>query len=325
MRLLDREEIRPMKFTKMHGIGNDYVYVDCTENDIENPSELAIRVSDRHFGIGSDGLILIRRSSVADFMMDMYNADGSRGQMCGNGIRCVGKYVYDHGLTDKKIVRIETLSGIKTLNLTTRPVGEIPGYAAVSNQGYAVSAATVNMGAPILEPDDIPVKMSEGYVPKKVENLIDINPVKNVGMIPDERVCVNMPIIINDTFYYGTCVSMGNPHCVVFVNRTEDFPIEKVGPLFEHNRLFPDRINTEFVEVIDRTHVNMRVWERGSDETLACGTGACATAVACVLNNKTDNEVTVSLLGGDLNIKWDMEQNTVYMTGPAETVFEGEI
>lgn len=314
-----------MKITKMHGIGNDYVYVNCIENQIEDPSSLAVTISDRHFGVGSDGLILIKSSDKADFMMDMYNADGSRGMMCGNGIRCVGKYVYDHGLTDKKIITIETLSGIKTLNLSIKPVGEVEGYQNVSNNGYVVSAVTVNMGAPIFEPEEVPIMLSEGYAPRKLSSILDINPVKDMGIIPDEKVAIRMPIVINDTFYYGTCVSMGNPHCVVFVDDTDGFPVDKDGPLFENNRLFPERINTEFVQVIDSTHVKMRVWERGSGETMACGTGACATVVACILNNKTDEEVTVSLLGGDLKIKWDREENTVFMTGPATTVFEGEI
>ncbi len=312
-----------MKFTKMHGIGNDYVYVNAIEENIDDPSSLAVLVSDRHFGIGSDGLILIRASEKADFMMDMYNADGSRGMMCGNGIRCVGKYVYDHGLTDKKIVTIETLSGVKTLNLTVKPVDEVEGYKAVSNNGYVVSAATVNMGSPIFEPDKIPIITSEGFVPAKLSKVIEVNPVKDVGMNPDEKVAIRMSIVVDDSFYSGTCVSMGNPHCVVFVDDVDNFPVEKQGPLFENNRLFPERINTEFVQIIDKEHVKMRVWERGSGETLACGTGACAVAVACVLNGHTEDEVTVSLLGGDLKIRWDRSENLVFMTGPATTVYEG--
>lgn len=313
-----------MKFTKMHGIGNDYVYINAIENVIENPSALSEKLSDRHFGIGSDGLILIAPSDKADFMMDMYNADGSRGKMCGNGVRCVGKYVYDHGLTDKKIVTIETLSGIKTLNLTVKPVDEVEGYKAVSNGGMVVESATVNMGTPIFEPENVPVNPSEGYAPQKISSIIKDYASGDLDADADERVAVRMPIIINDTFYYGTCVSMGNPHCVVFVDSLDGYPIEKIGPLFETNRLFPDRINTEFVEVIDRKHVKMRVWERGSGETMACGTGACAVMVASVLNNKVDNDITVSLLGGDLRIRWDMDQKSVFMTGPATTVYEGE-
>lgn len=294
-----------MKFTKMHGIGNDYVYVNAIENDIPDPSALSIAVSDRHFGIGSDGLILIKKSDKADFMMDMYNADGSQGKMCGNGIRCVGKYVYDHGLTDKTVVTIETLSGIKTLDLTIKPVDEVLGYKAVSNNGFVVSDATVNMGAPILKPEDVPVIVPEGFTPGEA--------------------AVGMPIMIDGTEYLGTAVSMGNPHVIVFVDDTDNYPLESIGPKFENHRLFPDRINTEFVQVIDRNYVKMRVWERGSAETMACGTGACATVVACILNGKTDDEVTVSLRGGDLKIRWDREDNLVFMTGPATTVFEGEI
>ena len=314
-----------MNFTKMHGIGNDYVYINAIDNKIDNPSELAVYVSDRHFGIGSDGLILICASDKADFMMDMYNADGSRGRMCGNGIRCVGKYVYDHGLTDKKIVTIETLSGIKTLNLSIKPVGEVEGYQAVSNQGYVVSHVTVNMGSPVFEPEDVPVNPSEGYAPAKLSSIIDINPIKEVGLMTDEKVAISMPILIDDSIYYGTCVSMGNPHCIVYVDDTDSYPIEQIGPKFETNRLFPDRVNTEFVQVVDRAHLKMRVWERGSGETMACGTGACATVVASILNGKVDDEVIVSLLGGDLSIRWDREQNAVFMTGPATTVFEGEL
>ncbi|SNU06932.1 diaminopimelate epimerase [Lachnospiraceae bacterium] len=297
-----------MKFTKMHGIGNDYVYVNAIENEIEDPSSLAKLVSDRHFGIGSDGLILIKASERADFMMDMYNADGSRGKMCGNGIRCVGKYVYDHGLINKKIITIETLSGIKILNLTVKPVEEVEGYKKVSNNGMVVSAVTVNMGSPIFEPEEIPIKLTGAYQPEK-----------------NDQAIVNMPIMINDTFYYGTPVSMGNPHVIVYVDDTDNFPIETIGPKFEKHDLFPEQVNTEFVQVIDRSHVKMRVWERGSGETLACGTGACATVVASIVNEKTEDEVTVSLLGGDLKIRWDRDQNTVYMTGPATTVFEGDI
>lgn len=329
-----------MKFTKMQGIGNDYVYVNAIEEKIEDPSALAVLVSDRHFGIGSDGLILICASDKADFMMDMYNLDGSRGKMCGNGIRCVGKFVYDHGLTDKKIITIETLAGIKTLNLTVKPVDEVDGYAQVSNKGYVVSDVTVNMGSPEFTPDQIPVELSEGYSPAKLSALVDINPVKNPGLDVDQKVVYNMGLSFtkssiarsddesvsasNTEFYYGTCLSMGNPHCVVFVDDVDNFDVKGVGQLFEHARYFPEGVNTEFVEIVDRTHVKMRVWERGSGETMACGTGACATVVACILNGKTDETVTVSLLGGDLKIRWDMEENLVFMTGPARTAFEGD-
>ena len=297
-----------MKFTKMHGIGNDYVYINAIENEVEDPSSLAKLVSDRHFGIGSDGLILIKASDRADFMMDMYNADGSRGKMCGNGIRCVGKYVYDHGLTNKKIVTVETLSGIKILNLAVKPVDEVEGYKEVSNNGMVVSHVTVNMGSPIFEPDEIPIKLTGAYKPENSHGAM-----------------VNIPIMIDDTFYYGTPVSMGNPHVIVYVDDTDSVRIEEIGPKFEKHEMFPEQVNTEFVQVVDRGHLKMRVWERGSGETLACGTGACATVVASIVNEKTEDEVTVSLLGGDLKIRWDQDQNNVFMTGPATTVFEGNI
>ena len=271
-----------MKFTKMHGCGNDYVYVDCTNEMIENPSEVSKYVSDRHFGIGSDGLILICSSETADFRMAMYNADGSEGAMCGNGIRCVAKYVYDKGLTDKKNISIETKSGIKELELTV--------------EDGKVSLVKVNMGAPILKAKDIPVDV-------------------------DTEKCIDSDINVDGKDYKITCVSMGNPHAVTFIDEdVKTFPIEKIGPKFENHPMFPDRVNTEFVQVLNRHEVNMRVWERGSGETLACGTGTCATVVACVLNGLTDDEVTVHLLGGD-----DRENDTVWMTGPAVIAFEGTI
>lgn len=276
-----------MKFTKMHGCGNDYVYVDCTNEMIENPSEVSKYVSDRHFGIGSDGLILICSSETADFRMAMYNADGSEGAMCGNGIRCVAKYVYDKGLTDKKNISIETKSGIKELELTV--------------EDGKVSLVKVNMGAPILRAKDIPVDV-------------------------DTEKCIDSDINVDGKDYKITCVSMGNPHAVTFIDEdVKTFPIEKIGPKFENHPMFPDRVNTEFVQVLNRHEVNMRVWERGSGETLACGTGTCATVVACVLNGLTDDEVTVHLLGGDLFIKYDRENDTVWMTGPAVIAFEGTI
>lgn len=274
-----------MKFTKMQGLGNDYVYVNGFEEKIENPSELAVKVSDRHFGIGSDGLILINPSKVADFEMEMYNADGSRSEMCGNGIRCVAKYVYDYGLTDKTQISVETLGGIKYLDLTI-------------DNGKAVRIK-VDMGKPILEPAKIPV-VSEGDI------------------VLDE------PILVDGTEYRMTAVSMGNPHTVVYMDDIEHLEIEKTGPKFENHERFPNRVNAEFVKVLDRHTVQMRVWERGSGETLACGTGACAVAVACILNGLTEDKVTVKLLGGDLLIEWDKEKDTVYMIGPAEVVFEGE-
>lgn len=275
-----------MKFTKMHGIGNDYVYVNCFEESVKNPAEVSKFVSDRHFGIGSDGLILISPSAIADFRMNIYNADGSQAEMCGNGIRCVAKYVYDYGLTDKTEISVETLAGIKYLRLQVE-------------NGKVVSVE-VNMGAPILEPKEIPVAVEESPV-------------------------VNVPVEVKGKIYHMTCVSMGNPHAIIFMNNVKDLDIAAIGPYFENHTVFPKRTNTEFVEVLDRNTVNMRVWERGSDETLACGTGACATTVACILNDKTENEVTVHLLGGDLKIRWDREANQVYMTGPATVVFDGEI
>lgn len=275
-----------MKFTKMQGLGNDYVYVNCFEEKIENPSELAVKVSNRHFGIGSDGLILIRPSEVADFRMTMFNADGSESEMCGNGIRCVGKYVYDYGLTDKTEVSVETLAGIKYLKFLIKD--------------GKVDMVTVNMGEPILKPELVPV-VGEGDA------------------------VIDSPIEVDGKEYKMTCVSMGNPHSVVFVDDVDNFPLHEVGPLFEHHKAFPRRVNAEFCQVIDRTHAKMRVWERGTGETLACGTGTCATAVACILNGKTEDEVTITLLGGDLIIRWDREKNVIYMTGPARVVFDGEI
>ena len=274
-----------MKFTKMQGIGNDYVYVNCFKEKVEDPREAAIKVSDRHFGIGSDGLILIKPSEVADFQMDMYNADGSRGAMCGNGIRCVAKYVYDYGLTDKTSVSVETASGIKYLDLTV--------------ENGKVVKVKVNMGKPELTAKDVPVVSVHEQV-------------------------IDEEIIVKEKSYRMTCVSMGNPHAVVFMDDVEHLAIEEIGPYFENHERFPNRTNTEFVQVIDDSHVKMRVWERGTGETLACGTGCCATAVACVLNRLTGAHVTVQVLGGEIEIYWDQKENLVYMTGPAVTVFEGE-
>lgn len=275
-----------MKFTKMHGAGNDYVYVDCTKEELKNPTEISKYVSDRHFGIGSDGLILIKPSDKADFFMEMYNADGSQGKMCGNGIRCVGKYVFDNGLTDKKTVKIDTLSGIKILELIV--------------EDGKVSKAIVNMGNPILT-------------------------AKNIPVISDKEKVIAENIEINDKMYQMTCVSMGNPHAIVYVDSTDDLKIEEIGPYFEKNIVFPEQVNTEFIQVIDRQNLKMRVWERGSGETLACGTGACASLVATVLNGLCDNTATLHLLGGDLKITWDRNSDNVYMEGPATTVFTGEI
>ena len=275
-----------MKFTKMQGIGNEYVYVNCLQETIENPSELAKKISDRHYGVGSDGLIMINPSDKADFEMEMYNADGSRGEMCGNGIRCVAKYVYDYGLTDKTSISVETLAGIKYLDLTV--------------EDGKVVLVKVDMGKPMLRPEEVPV-------------------------VSEKEEVIDEPITVDGQEYRMTCVSMGNPHAVVFIDQdVKEFPLETVGVKFENHERFPKRVNTEFVNVLDRHTAQMRVWERGSGETLACGTGACAVAVACALNGLTEDEVTVKLLGGDLQIKWDREKNTVYMTGPAEVVFDGE-
>lgn len=275
-----------MKFTKMQGIGNDYVYVNCLQETIENPSELAKKISDRHYGVGSDGLIMINPSDKADFEMEMYNADGSRGEMCGNGIRCVAKYVYDYGLTDKTSISVETLAGIKYLDLTV--------------EDGKVVLVKVDMGKPMLRPEEVPV-------------------------VSEKEEVIDEPITVDGQEYRMTCVSMGNPHAVVFIDQdVKEFPLETVGVKFENHERFPKRVNTEFVNVLDCHTAQMRVWERGSGETLACGTGACAVAVACALNGLTEDEVTVKLLGGDLQIKWDREKNTVYMTGSAEVVFDGE-
>lgn len=275
-----------MKFTKMHGLGNDYVYVNCFEEKIDNPPAVARFVSDRHFGIGSDGLIMINPSKTADFEMEMYNADGSRGEMCGNGIRCVAKYVYDYGLTDKTQISVETLGGIKYLDLTVEDV--------------KVSLVKVDMGKPKLEADLIPI-------------------------ISEREQVIDEPIEVDGKEYHMTGVSMGNPHAVIYVDDVKGLDLEKIGPKFENHERFPKRINTEFVHCIDRQTVEMRVWERGSGETLACGTGACAVAVSSILNNLTDTQVTVKLLGGDLQIEWDREKDRVFMTGPATVVFDGVI
>ena len=275
-----------MKFTKMQGLGNDYVYVNCFKETIENPPEMAKKVSNRNFGIGSDGLIMINPSDVADFEMEMYNADGSRSEMCGNGIRCVGKYVYDYVLTEKEHISVETLAGIKYLDLTV--------------EDGKVKLVKVDMGNPELVPANIPI-------------------------VADGDRVIDEPINVNGTEYRMTGVSMGNPHAVVYVEDVKGLDIEKIGPAFENHERFPNRVNTEFVKVLDQNTVEMRVWERGSGETMACGTGACAVAVACILNGLTEDKVTVKLLGGDLQIEWDKEADKVYMTGPAEVSFDGEI
>ena len=277
-----------MKFTKMQGIGNDYVYVNCFEETVKDPAAVARYVSDRHFGIGSDGLILIKPSDIADCEMDRYNLDGSQGAMCGNGIRCVAKYVYDYGIVKKENISVSTKSGIKYLDLTVRD--------------GKVALVRVNMGSPVLTASQIPVVSS-------TEEMI------------------NAPLKVNGETYYITAVSMGNPHAIVYMTDVDHLDIGEIGPYFENHMAFPDRVNTEFVEVLDDHTLKMRVWERGSGETLACGTGACAVAVASILNGHVDGEkpVTVKLLGGDLEIFWDRQENLVYMTGPAATVFDGEI
>ena len=283
-----------MKFTKMQGCGNDYVYVNGFTEKIalEDKPEIVRRLSDRHFGIGGDGVIFINPAKEADFEMEMYNADGTRSEMCGNGIRCVAKFVYDKGLTDNTDITIVSAGKIKYLHLT---VEKKPGQ----DRGE-VTKVRVNMGSPILEPALVPVKA-------------------------DGEQVVNAPIVVDDTEYCMTCVSMGNPHAIIFKSGVKEMNLEAIGPKFENHECFPNRTNTEFVEVIDRNTVFMRVWERGTGETLACGTGCCATAVAAVLNGLTEDTVTVKLLGGELLIEWDREENLVYMTGPAVTVFEGEV
>lgn len=279
-----------MKFTKMHGCGNDYIYIDGNREKIREDQKPAVvkHLSDRHFGIGGDGVIFINPTDVddADFEMEMYNADGSRAEMCGNGIRCVAKYVYDKGLTSKKKINIISAGNIKKLCLTI--------------QDKKVILVKVNMGAPELIAKNVPVKSEN-------EKVID------------------EAITVNGKEYKMTCVSMGNPHAVVFMDNVEDLEINKLGPYFENHERFPKRTNTEFVKVLDRHTVQMRVWERGTGETLACGTGACATVVACILNGLTEEQVTVKLLGGELEIFWDRKENLVFMTGPATHVFDGEI
>lgn len=275
-----------IKFTKMQGLGNDYVYIDCTNRQqITNEAQMAKLVSDRHLGIGSDGMILICRSNVADFKMKMFNSDGSEAEMCGNGIRCLGKFVYDKGLTRKKEIQVETLAGIKKLKLNIRE--------------NKVMEVEVDMGEPILEANRIPVLEAK-------------DPVRNLLVKAENRE------------FYLTCVSMGNPHGVIIVKDLKCFDVQRYGRILENLQIFPQRANIEFIQRVDRKKIKMRVWERGAGETLACGTGACAAVVACSLNNYIDREATVELLGGKLKVKWDCNNNHVYMTGTAETVFEGE-
>ncbi len=283
-----------IEFTKMEGLGNDYVYVDCTNKsnqEIESISKLTSKISNRHFGVGSDGLILICKSDIADFKMTMFNQDGSQAEMCGNGIRCVGKFVYDKGLKDKNNLKIETLAGIKELDLQV--------------EDGKVKSVTVNMGKPIFSEELVPC----------------IADIKNKNEFANEDIShVNLQVL--DKEFDFTCVSMGNPHAITFVENVDNFEVERYGKIVECDRHFPKKTNVEFVEVVDSTTVKMRVWERGAGETLACGTGATATAVACILNGLVDKdkEITVKLLGGDLRIKWETQ---AYMTGPANIVFEG--
>ena len=272
-----------IKFTKMQGLGNDYVYIDAIHQNIENRTYLAQFVSNRNFGVGSDGLILVEKSDIADFKMTMFNSDGSQAEMCGNGIRCVAKFVYDKGLTDKTNLKIETLAGIKTLLLNVKD--------------GKVETVRVDMGEPILEPTKIPVMATTNHV--KIEAY-------------DKKIDFS-------------CVSMGNPHAVTIVDDVKNFDVKKYGKDIEVNKIFPQKANIEFAEIVDRNTIKMRVWERGTGETLACGTGSCATAVACALNGVTDRNVVIELLGGNLEIEWNENDNHVYMTGPAVTVFEGEL
>lgn len=263
-----------MKFTKMQGTGNDYVYINCFEETVERPEELAVKVSDRHFGIGSDGLILICPSDRADCRMKMFNADGSESEMCGNGIRCVGKYVYDHRIVEKEEFDVETKAGIKHLKVT--------------DEGGKASSITVDMGIPEV-----------------------------TGEVPE-------PIVIDGQSYEFIGISMGNPHAIYYMDEIDGLDLEAMGPAFETHERFPERTNSEFIQVVDRSHLRMRVWERGSGETWACGTGATASAVASVLSGRTENTVEVELKGGTLSITWDRESGHVFMTGPAVEVFQGE-
>lgn len=278
-----------MKFTKMHGCGNDYIYIDCFKETVANESELAVRLSDRHFGIGGDGIILIKKGTKADFEMVMYNPDGTRAEMCGNAIRCVAKYVYDNGYTDKTSFSIESMGAVKYIDVTV--------------ENSKVILAKVDMGAPILKAADVPVNS-------------------------DNEKVISEKITVADREFNMTCVSMGNPHAVMFIDEhPKDFDLDFYGAKFECNTdIFPNRVNAEFAKVIDRRNIEMRVFERGTGETLACGTGTCATVVAAILNGYVDNDVTVHLIGGDLQIQWSgKEEDSVFMTGPAATVFTGEI
>ncbi len=275
-----------MVFTKMQGIGNDYIYINCFEEKVEEPSKLSVRLSDRHFGIGSDGIILIEPSDQADCRMDIYNADGSQAMMCGNGIRCVGKYVYERGIVKKEVLKVDTMSGVKTLRLDVK--------------NGVVDSVTVDMGSPVFRAAEIPV------------------------LFPKDEV-INEMVTVDSRDYRVTCVSMGNPHCVMFVDDTEKINLNEIGPKFENLGIFPHRANIEFVQVLNKNEISMRVWERGSGETWACGTGACASAVASAVNKLTGRQVKVHLTGGDLEIDWDEKTDSVFMKGPAAFVFDGTV
>ena len=309
-----------MKFTKMHGCGNDYIYFDCTKSDFpggaEGECKAAIKLSDRHFGIGGDGIIIIKKGIKADFEMVMYNADGSRSQMCGNGVRCVGKLVYDAGYTKGREFTVESMGAVKLLTVVE---GE---------RGDKQTRLSVDMGKPILAASKIPVAVVECSRSECIETTGDSEVVSIRPSVYSTTV-ISYPLTIGGIKYQTTCVSMGNPHAVVFIDKKPaDFPVCEIGPLFENNAFFPERTNTEFAYVEDRRTIWMRVWERGTGETLACGTGTCATVVAAILNGLVDagEKITVHLLGGDLEIVWSgREEDSVFMTGPAETVFTGEI
>ena len=285
-----------MHFTKMHGIGNDYVYVDCYKEKITDPARVAKIISDRHFGIGSDGLILIKPTTAADIEMEMYNADGSLGKMCGNGIRCVAKYAYDHGLIKKEKITVKTAAGIKDL--------EIQASAGIAE------LIRVNMGKAIFQADLIPVDITKIAANHKTDKT---------------EICLNMSLSVANKEWLINCISMGNPHCVIFTEQVKNFPLEKYGPYFENHPIFPERVNTEFVNLIGRHELEMRVWERGTGETLACGTGACAAAVIAIMNKLAESPIKIHLPGGDLTIEWEGKESDVFMTGTATEVFQGDI
>jgi diaminopimelate epimerase len=297
-----------MKFTKMHGAGNDYIYINCFEESVDSPQELAIKLSDRHFSIGADGLILIKPSDRADCFMDMYNADGSRGKMCGNGIRCVGKYIYEHGIAKKETVTVDTLSGIKKLELKV--------------ENDKVVSVTVEMGAPVLEASQIPTTLRESGaiidMPIRLPGLYDSDGSRYIG--PDISEMGSSPMELR-----LTCVSMGNPHAVIVVDDPFTFPVRRIGAFLEKHPVFPDGVNVHFISIRDESHITVRTWERGSGETLSCGTGNCAALVAATLLGECSGEAEMTTPGGKLQIKWDRRNNMVYLTGGAVEVFTGEL